>query len=573
MLAAGVTASLCISSLWGSNVRRYQRQAFRTAATDVSATAQTLLRRDTDFLGTLDTVMTAQPHLAQAGLDQWYTELEGRRRQVGSLGLTVISAVAAGELRSFLARRDRDPSFRATFGRPVPVPRDGRERYCLLSTAESIVGTPARRLARELQGDWCQSSSAIGAGETPLIELATRSRSLVVHDAFADGVHTMLLEQAFYRRGAPLNTVAQRNAAVRGWLVSTFDVDRLLRGALGGRAGLAVYLYHANNGGPAALVGRTGSANAHGETYSTAAVAEGPWTFEVRGAVPLSGLAAGEQARIVLVMGTLITLLLTGLLTVLVRSGERAVGMARQKTHQLRHHQLHDALTGLPNRALALDRAEQMLARARGADGAAAALSLDIDGFKRFNETFGHAAGEEVLRIVADRLADVVRPSDTIARLVGDEFLVLTEGSTLDAGPELLAQRLLDVLRAPFELAGAGCRRLSVTISVGIALAAEGSAEQLLRDAQLARHGAKARGGNRCEICQSAMQSASRETQMLGMDLLDALIGRSCSCSTSRRSACAPRRSWASRRCSGGATRLTASSHPNGSCRWRRRAG
>ena len=161
------------------------------------------------------------------------------------------------------------------------------------------------------------------------------------------------------------------------------------------------------------------------------------------------------------------TVLLAILATVLLRSREHALRMVREKTGQLRHQALHDALTGLPNRTLALDRAEQMLARARRQDVPVAAIYLDIDGFKHVNDTFGHAAGDELLRLVADRLRGVIRETDTAARLGGDEFLVLVEGSSLDAGPELVAERILEVLRQPYEPQGAIGRRLSLTASVG----------------------------------------------------------------------------------------------------------
>ena len=110
---------------------------------------------------------------------------------------------------------------------------------------------------------------------------------------------------------------------------------------------------------------------------------------------------------------------------------------------------MHDALTGLPNRALILDRTEQMLARARRADIQVAALFIDLDGFKDVNDTLGHGVGDQLLQAVADRLSVTMRESDSIGRLGGDEFVVLVDGSTMDAGPELVAERLLDVLREP----------------------------------------------------------------------------------------------------------------------------
>src|SRR5580704_1430629 len=174
-------------------------------------------------------------------------------------------------------------------------------------------------------------------------------------------------------------------------------------------------------------------------------------------------LVLGLQGLLVLLGGAIVSFLLFALVVVLTRSRERALRMVEEKTGQLRHQAFHDALTGLPNRVLALDRAEQMLARARRQPIPLAALYVDLDGFKHVNDTFGHAAGDEVLRIVAARLATVIRESDTAARLGGDEFIVLLEGCALDAGPEIVAERVLAVLHQPYELSDTLGRRLSLS--------------------------------------------------------------------------------------------------------------
>jgi diguanylate cyclase (GGDEF)-like protein len=190
---------------------------------------------------------------------------------------------------------------------------------------------------------------------------------------------------------------------------------------------------------------------------------------------------------------------------------------------QLSHQSLHDALTGLPNRALALDRAQQMLARARRQQVPIAALFIDLDGFKNVNDTFGHAAGDELLRIVAKRLLTVIRDADTTARLGGDEFVILLDGSTLDAGPELVAERLLEVLRQPYDVSEELGRQLSVTGSIGIAVGINVTADELLRNADLALYAAKAAGRNHYTLFESNMQSASTDKITLEMDLADAL--------------------------------------------------
>jgi diguanylate cyclase (GGDEF)-like protein len=169
---------------------------------------------------------------------------------------------------------------------------------------------------------------------------------------------------------------------------------------------------------------------------------------------------------------------------------------------QIRHQAMHDALTGLPNRALILDRAEDMLRRSRRDHRPVAALFIDLDNFKDVNDTLGHAIGDELLRAVAARLATVLRDSDvvgrlagdTVGRLGGDEFVVLAEGASLVGGPELIAARVQDALCEPFRLATHGGIRLSVSASIGIATGNAASAGDLLRDADIALYRAKAAG-------------------------------------------------------------------------------
>ncbi|MCU1395798.1 MAG: diguanylate cyclase/phosphodiesterase with sensor(s) [Ilumatobacteraceae bacterium] len=195
---------------------------------------------------------------------------------------------------------------------------------------------------------------------------------------------------------------------------------------------------------------------------------------------------------------------------------ERLRGLAGQGSTALRnaalveqisHQAMHDSLTGLPNRTLILDRAEQMLARSQRGHTPCAALYIDIDGFKDVNDMFGHAAGDELLCAVATRLTSSTRASDTVGRLGGDEFVVLTEGDSLDAGPECVAERLLSVLREPYRLSDVA-HPVQVTASIGIAEGHRGSASDLLRDADLALYRGKADGKNRYVTFAAEMQTA-----------------------------------------------------------------
>jgi diguanylate cyclase (GGDEF)-like protein len=184
----------------------------------------------------------------------------------------------------------------------------------------------------------------------------------------------------------------------------------------------------------------------------------------------------------------------------------------------------HDPLTGLPNRTLILDRVEQMLVRARRNPAPVAVLFVDLDNFKHINDTLGHGAGDRLLQAVAARLESAIRDTDALGRLGGDEFVVIAEGMSLAAGPELIAERLLEALKQPFKLDDSPDEaRLTVTASVGIAAGDRGSAEELLRDADIAMYRAKWDGKNRYVLFESGMEDDVQSRMELEMDLREAL--------------------------------------------------
>ena len=142
---------------------------------------------------------------------------------------------------------------------------------------------------------------------------------------------------------------------------------------------------------------------------------------------------------------------------------------------KLIHDALHDPLTGLANRVLLRDHLERAVARQGRTDGTAALLFVDLDDFKRVNDSYGHAAGDQILVQVAERLVGAVRAEDVVARQSGDEFAILL-GEVTDAGEAIhAADRLLRELRRPILLGG---RSIVVGGSVGIALAAEHDADR-----------------------------------------------------------------------------------------------
>jgi diguanylate cyclase (GGDEF)-like protein/PAS domain S-box-containing protein len=201
----------------------------------------------------------------------------------------------------------------------------------------------------------------------------------------------------------------------------------------------------------------------------------------------------------------------------------RDVTERKNAEEELVHQALHDALTGLPNRALFLDRLGLALSRLERRPGLAAVFFLDLDYFKVVNDSLGHSAGDQVLVAVAARLQQSLRDGDTAARLGGDEFAVLCD-DLVDEGEALqIAERLGDAVAAePVNLAG----RELVTVSIGVAFATHSGQrpESLLRDADAAMYRAKERGRARFELFDAAMRAravARLETEAALREALD----------------------------------------------------
>jgi diguanylate cyclase (GGDEF)-like protein len=236
-----------------------------------------------------------------------------------------------------------------------------------------------------------------------------------------------------------------------------------------------------------------------------------------------AGVTADGHALTLLIGGSLLGLLVALLMFLLGTGRTRARALVREKTAALSHLALHDGLTGLPNRALVLDRAAQMLARtARQPGVTAGALFVDVDGFKHVNDNLGHAAGDALLKVVAERLLATVRDQDTVGRLGGDEFVVLVESPASEAAADMLAERLVAALRHPVEIEP-GRSGVTVTASIGVAVGQYSTPDALLRDADLALYAAKAAGRDRYSLFDASMEDDAHGRRMLEADLATAL--------------------------------------------------
>lgn len=214
-------------------------------------------------------------------------------------------------------------------------------------------------------------------------------------------------------------------------------------------------------------------------------------------------------------------------LSVVARALNETVARTETATNRLAEQATHDTLTGLPNRALILDRLGQVLARSRFHGALAAVLFIDLDRFKPINDSLGHHAGDEVLIVIAGRLTTLLRGADTVARLAGDEFLVITEGFTDPAAALVTAERVVAELSRPIMTGTAAtAREVTVGASVGIVYV-DGSThlapEDLVRDADVAMYKAKQRGRGRVEVFDDALRTAVEQRLQTQQELRHAI--------------------------------------------------
>ena len=189
----------------------------------------------------------------------------------------------------------------------------------------------------------------------------------------------------------------------------------------------------------------------------------------------------------------------------------------------LQHRSLHDALTGLPNRALLLERLDHVLRSSGRSTSSVAVLYVDLDRFKEVNDDHGHGVGDDLLVAVAGRLTTLLRPGDTLARMSGDEFVVVCEELEEERQAELIAARIVTALAAPFLVGGL---EVSISASAGIAFAGPGSGllpERLLHDADIAMYQAKRKGGHRHQILDLRASRYDQDRHELAAELAGAV--------------------------------------------------
>jgi diguanylate cyclase (GGDEF)-like protein len=348
--------------------------------------------------------------------------------------------------------------------------------------------------------------------------LLSRDTGMSVYTSVTAGSRQVLaVETPVYRGNVTPRSVFGRRAAAVGWLREVLVPDVVLQQALAGHPGYALRLRR-QIGSTSHLLLASGSPQAGAQT-TTIGLHDG-WAVTSFGPTIATSVFADGDALALLIGG----ILLSGLLGLLVFVfGTRSPQASAPEIRELPAENLYEALTGLPNRSLTLDRAERMVARTGRDPGMlAGALFVDIDRLDEVNEKLGPTAGDQLLRIVGERLQDVVRAGDTVGRLDGNEFVVLVESAARGVRLDSLAQRMIEALHKPIELDDFG-PSFVLTASIGVAFGRYATPDDLLRDAQLAMVSAKAAGKDRYTLFNANMRTIIEGRAVLEVELNTAL--------------------------------------------------
>jgi diguanylate cyclase (GGDEF)-like protein len=521
VLCLFVVAGLIGGLAWRHSLQDDARNQFDQEAAAAGAVVTSQLARDTDLMASLGGLATSNPDLTNQEFQVWYRAAQITERFPGGVGFAVIDEVDAAELPAFAAQQEADPVIGLATTGPFEVfPADEASQYCLQRAA---IWTSSTFSGFSIPAGFNFCAPKVGATANPVLPVlaeATDSAGMAVMPSSQFNVGTFAVFTALYRDGGTPASVEDRRAQSTGWASGSFDATQLIAPALPLTEGRLEVVHTAPDGTVEVVVssGEPTTPSTRSDTFDVAT--DGSWQVRVTGTPVVSGLSPDMRAWAIFAACALVGGLIFAFIRTLATSREWALLLAREKTAELEYQALHDTLTDLPNRALLIDRAEQMLARSRRDGTAVGALFVDLDNFKGINDTQGHAAGDQLLTSVAERIRTTLRSSDTVGRLGGDEFVVLVEGSSLAAGPEAVAERLMAVLTEPFRLDDL---LVPVSASIGIAVGARENADELLRDADLAMYRAKATGRNRYAIFEPQMQAAAADRALLELDLRRAL--------------------------------------------------
>jgi diguanylate cyclase (GGDEF)-like protein len=504
LVTIGTAGSALGAAVVAHNDAQRSQAAFITSSAGIASTLEAGIQQENSLLISAEAFVVENPDASNAEFLNWIATMQVAKRFQQVSGFGFFALVRPAQLPQFIARLSADPPVPLGAGQTYQVtPAGSRPYYCL---GQFEYGGPSV----PLDYDVCASY-----GSARLAKVLAGSTYVPYKLAKKD---YLAIETPVYAGGVAPATAHARTADAIGLVGLTILPSFVLQKGLEGHPGTAVAFHYGSGSSKVTFTAGTAPVGAR----STSVNLHNGWHVQTFAAVDGSGVLGNANALVLLLGGLLLSVLLGAFIYVLGTGRARAMSLVRERTQELHHLALHDSLTGLPNRALILDRIDQMLARSRREHTPVAVLFLDLDNFKDINDSLGHAAVDQLLAAVAARLVSAIRQEDTVGRLGGDEFVVLAEGASLAAGAEVVAERILDVLAAPFEIGGSETPVI-MTACIGIAEGRRATPDELLRDADVALKHAKVAGQNQVVLYAPAMQEAAKDIRNLEMDLNVAL--------------------------------------------------
>jgi diguanylate cyclase (GGDEF)-like protein len=504
-VVAGTVGSVLGAHSAANNNTDTSQATFQQGSRAIASTLKLAIQRQEELTVAAATYFAAYPKASAAEFAAWVRWARTRHRYPELDALGLLPAPAA------------------------PAPSRASTTTSASSTSAPASTAAVRSLTPVHTSPTAAHPSPAPVHVPPALALS-RDTGLSVYTTVSAGQRqALVIETPVYRGNVTPRSVFGRRMASVGWLREVLVPGALLGQVLVGHPGYALQVgYRPDSSNRAHSFAFASGSPQSGAQSATANLHSG-WTVTSFGPASGASVFSDGDALAVLIGGILLSTLL-GLLVFVLGATRRPAPMPATETQaepddsgEPAESNLYERVTGVPNRALTLDRAERMVARAgRDSGMLAGALFVDIDQLKELNEKLGLRAGDQLLRIVGERLQDVVRTGDTVGRIGGDEFVVLVESAARGVRLDSLAQRMIEALHKPVELDDFG-PSFVLTASIGVAFGRYETPEDLLRDANVALASAKAAGKDRYTLFNANMRTVIEGRAVLEAELSTAL--------------------------------------------------
>lgn len=417
---------------------------------------------------------------------------------------------------------------KAGFANYTVQPTTSRNSYLPLIYVEPFVGLNKRALGMDYAADPVRRVAMEQARDLDSAVLSGR----LAQQNWSDEQTDFMMFFPIYKNGLPHDTVEQRRANLYGYVSAALQMSEVMRHTLADTPDmLDIEIYDG-----AEMNGRTrvydndgiprvgGATTARFQSIQRIEVAAHDWMVVTTSLPRFDSFIDQDKPRFVAIIGEVMSVLLTLFTWLLVRDRTRALRAEQIAQHELeerrhieeqvRHLAYYDALTELPNRTLLMDRLQHAISRSARDKTPLAVMFIDLDDFKPVNDRYGHEAGDILLKQVAQRLQGCVRKSDTVARIGGDEFVVLLSSTEKEQDAQSVAEKILLAIKQPYLLSELGLKTtlssvsVSISASIGVAIYPEHGMDEkiLLIHADIAMYAAKQQGCNNVQTYREGMR-------------------------------------------------------------------